>query len=276
MTQLDVASGDSNPTRPSILADELGFAHELVHALVAILFNISRANDITSKAPGTLLPHEWDDLRDYVKASKGDMESQMYEAINLVSSRWPEFVGNLYRPNVKRLSPSQLMREMLPSYASRASFRGINFYWDRGTIEIPMMDLEEHSMRRAFHNVLSNAVKYSYSSIERKLRYIRLHSWQTGHNPDVWAITIENFGIGIENDELSRVFDPQYRGRLARAENTFGAGLGLGEAKKCVEHNGGTFKIQSRAMGTTQLESEDVYLTRVTILLPRSAYVRQT
>ncbi|HAW08120.1 MAG TPA: hypothetical protein DCW42_02975, partial [Bacteroidetes bacterium] len=49
-----------------------------------------------------------------------------------------------------------------------------------------------------------------------------------------YNMIVKDQGVGIPEDELSRIFEPLYRGTNVR-NNTFGTGLGLAIVQKYVE-----------------------------------------
>jgi two-component system phosphate regulon sensor histidine kinase PhoR len=62
------------------------------------------------------------------------------------------------------------------------------------------------------------------------------------------AISVIDSGVGIDKDEINRVFERMYRGRSAEAGPTDARGLGLGLyiAKEIVEQHRGTIEIESQ------------------------------
>jgi signal transduction histidine kinase len=54
---------------------------------------------------------------------------------------------------------------------------------------------------------------------------------------DTLAVVVEDTGRGIEHQDMTRIFEPFYRGDPARSGP--GAGLGLALAKRIVEGLGG-------------------------------------
>lgn len=91
------------------------------------------------------------------------------------------------------------------------------------------------ALRRAFTNLLDNALKYGGAVrvvIETELNYA--------------SVLIIDDGPGIPAEELDRVFDPFYRCDHARTENASGSGLGLSLAKSVVEDHGGEIKLKNK------------------------------
>ncbi|GAA1809993.1 sensor histidine kinase [Agromyces neolithicus] len=90
----------------------------------------------------------------------------------------------------------------------------------------------------AVHNLIANAIAYS----------------SEGGRVGVGAkvvdgaveIAVTDQGIGIEADELERVFERFYRIDQARSRNTGGSGLGLSIVKHTVQNHGGDVRVWSQ------------------------------
>jgi signal transduction histidine kinase len=62
----------------------------------------------------------------------------------------------------------------------------------------------------------------------------------------VVVVQVTDTGIGMEQEALDRIFEPYF------STKTTGTGLGLTIAKRNVELNGGTIRVESqRGVGTT-------------------------
>ena len=104
-------------------------------------------------------------------------------------------------------------------------------------------------LRRAVENVLRNGIRYSpeKSSIELSL----------SENPDEATISIRDFGPGVPDKALTRIFDPFFRVEEARNTNGGGSGLGLSIAKRAVHLHRGSITAENATPGL-----------RVTIVIP--------
>lgn len=106
-------------------------------------------------------------------------------------------------------------------------------------------------LRRAFSNILDNAIKYNVESGRIEV---------TSELSDAeLTIAVTNTGPGVAEDEISKVFDQFYRGEKSRSLRYGGSGLGLAIVKRIIELHGGTVKF----------ESQQGSWTRVTVTLPQ-------
>jgi signal transduction histidine kinase len=101
---------------------------------------------------------------------------------------------------------------------------------------------DERLLRHIFHNLLTNAVKYSApgTPVEFQVALRDTHA----------VFVIRDAGIGIPDADREWLFEAFHRGR--NVGDRPGTGLGLTIVKRCVALHGGTIKIESRlGEGTT-------------------------
>jgi len=90
---------------------------------------------------------------------------------------------------------------------------------------------------QVYTNLLSNAIKYSGDS--RNI-FIRLY-----RNADSIITEVEDEGIGIAEDKLTKIFEEFYRVEKHESGNITGTGLGLTVVKEIVETHGGKVLVES-------------------------------
>lgn len=106
------------------------------------------------------------------------------------------------------------------------------------------------ALKRAFANVIDNAVKYGTSA--------RVVLADRGRE---LVIHVDDAGPGVPEEQLESVFQPFYRLEESRNRGTGGSGLGLAIARQAVGHHGGSVTLQNLAGGGL----------RASIRLPRLA-----
>jgi signal transduction histidine kinase len=104
---------------------------------------------------------------------------------------------------------------------------------------------DDRALRQVLINLISNALKFSGEAGQVTVRVTL--------NPcEPIVVEIIDNGIGMSTNELSRAFEPFFRGGGAYQRRIDGAGLGLAIAKGLVELHGGSLALTSiEGLGTT-------------------------
>ena len=109
---------------------------------------------------------------------------------------------------------------------------------------------DQQLLKQAVRILVDNSIKYTPSGGKIRLKV-------TKENGNV-KIQVQDNGIGIAPEDVTRIFDRFYRSDESRARKTGGSGLGLAIAKWIIEHHGGHYEVLSRV---------DIG-TRITLALP--------
>lgn len=113
------------------------------------------------------------------------------------------------------------------------------------------MDIDEVEFRgdpafleKVWENLLSNALKYTENGGLIDIELVK--------EKDQAVVSFRDNGIGIEDNELTRVFDRFYRADDSRTQEIGGTGLGLSIVQQVVRLHGGTIEVTSnKGVGTT-------------------------
>ena len=92
----------------------------------------------------------------------------------------------------------------------------------QGLDRLPRLFGDGDEIRRLLYNVLSNAFKYSYHSVPSAHRTIRVFSkvpYDPGFRERRFALVVENYGLGVTDEERRKVFQPGFRGERARRDS---------------------------------------------------------
>jgi signal transduction histidine kinase len=102
---------------------------------------------------------------------------------------------------------------------------------------LPKIRGDAEALRQAISNLLDNAIQYSGNA-----REVCVQAW--GENGTL-NVTVEDWGVGIREDEIEKVFDRFYRGRDEVTRSIRGSGLGLTLVKEIVEAHRGSVEVTS-------------------------------
>ncbi len=98
-------------------------------------------------------------------------------------------------------------------------------------------------IQQVLYNLLDNAIKFSNPN-----SIIRL---ETTEKNDKVFISVRDWGIGIPNDSLGKIFDRFYKTDLSRGKDKKGTGLGLSIVREIIQaHNENINVISTEGVGT--------------------------
>jgi two-component system, OmpR family, phosphate regulon sensor histidine kinase PhoR len=137
-----------------------------------------------------------------------------------------------------RLEKSSVKRVILPAIQTcREKMAAKNITVDLECPEDISARLDSRLMIQAVVNLLDNAINYS-----REKSHIKISA--TLKNQEL-RISVEDHGIGIPKEHLSRLFERFYRVDKARSRDLGGTGLGLAIVKHIAHAHGGRVSVES-------------------------------
>ena len=102
---------------------------------------------------------------------------------------------------------------------------------------LPVIKSNEIEVRQLFQNLISNACKYRKRDHQLKIKITVVKQYSS------WLFSIEDNGIGIQEDDIDKVF--VIFKRLHNRDEYQGIGIGLSHCKKIIEHHGGKIWVES-------------------------------
>ena len=76
--------------------------------------------------------------------------------------------------------------------------------------------------------------------------------WPPSPTATTWEVLVKDQGIGIEAEEIPKIFDKFYRVKSPKTRQVIGTGLGLALVKGLIEAHRGAVEVESQiGAGTT-------------------------
>ena len=183
-----------------------------------------------------------EEMRDYAEIieSKSLYLRDLIEDLNL-STRLKNKKMTL---NKKYVNIVSLIRSVVIDTLNDARYtnRDIDFHCSD---EIIKMNVDEILIRRAISNLIYNAIVHNDEQVTIWLRVDK-------SGRDV-LIRVEDNGIGIQEEELARIFDRYYRGTNT-GELHKGSGLGMAITHDIVKVHDGEINVVSKLQHGTRIE----------------------
>jgi signal transduction histidine kinase len=171
-------------------------------------------------------------------ARSGEDRDRALDRIQKEADRLNALVGELLQvtraegdPSSLRFEPvrlEELVNDIVETNRIEATARGIALKFEAR--EAAEVQAEPELMRRAVENVIRNAIRHA----------------PTGTDVEVTAsgrtIRVRDYGPGVPEEALDRIFDPFYRVENDRNRSSGGTGLGLAIARRAIDLHRGTIR----------------------------------
>jgi signal transduction histidine kinase len=165
------------------------------------------------------------DLVDFAKMSSGRLETR-----------------------IRGFQLDKLVDTALRDVEEALAARNLDVHWEAGPELGQRIYSDPARLRQVIDNLLTNAIKYTERggiSINAELR----------RDAGLLRVEIADTGVGIDPDEMSRLFEPFYRSPQT-ANMAEGSGLGLAVVRSLVDLMGGTIRVDSRVGQGTSVTVE--------------------
>jgi two-component system sensor histidine kinase CpxA len=192
------------------------------------------------------------------RRQSGPEAQSALERIELEANRLNELIGRLL--TIARLeSGDQAMKkvpirlqELIREIAQDAEFEAQS---RKCRVDITKVDDctvvgDPSLLRSAIENVVRNAIQYTREGTDVQIGL----ECNDGTSGTEAVIKISDFGSGVPDDALDKLFRPFYRIDDARGRQSGGVGLGLAIAERAVRLHAGTIQASNRSEGGLMIE----------------------
>jgi len=140
-----------------------------------------------------------------------------------------------HKPRVQPVRASALVEDAIESLAGMVVESGVALEPGETTDDLVLADVD--AMTQVFGNLIENAMKYGAAG----KRVV------VGARPIEHAVefSVQDFGNGMAEEHLTRIFERFYRVDKARSRESGGTGLGLAIVKHIVQAHGGAIRVES-------------------------------
>jgi signal transduction histidine kinase len=229
VTQRTAQLETANKRLSSEIAEKEDFLRAVSHDLNAPLRNISgMATMLLMKSREKFdedIIHRLERIQKNVEAET-DLISELLE-LSRIKTR---------RQKMEMVDANKLVEELSELLENDLKSRGIDLIVDN---ELPQIHCEKARMRQVFQNLVDNAIKYMG---EGPVKQIHVGS-VIGHNETEFYV--RDTGIGIDPEDISKVFFVFRRGKNTATCNVPGKGVGLASVKSIIETYSGTIWVES-------------------------------
>lgn len=173
--------------------------------------------------------------------------NKYYKIIMNESTRLTQLINNVLdfsrieskrkKYRFEQIDLSHLVKDVLNMYRYHIEQNGFEIETDIST-NGRSIQADRDAVTLAFVNLLDNAIKYSKGD-----KRIRIQVEQ--HLKDV-SLSVQDFGIGILEQEQKKIFEKFYRVGSSLVHNTKGSGLGLSLVQHIMDVHHGRVSVTSR------------------------------
>jgi signal transduction histidine kinase len=137
--------------------------------------------------------------------------------------------GRPLKLNIREVDAGELIREVLALISAKAEKDRVRIHYQNGSL--PKLFIDPELIKTCIFNSILNAFQAMPEGGDLTV--------STNISNDKASITIQDTGVGVPKENLSRLFDPFFSTKSA------GLGLGLAMTKRVVEEHGGKVDFQS-------------------------------
>jgi len=187
-----------------------------------------------------LLLAEDDLINDEMKEGLTHIKNSSYFLLDLINELLD--LNNSFHEDTKiklrRSSLDELLKNSISMMNKQAEIKNINIEYENTLSANSFSNVDELAMKRVFNNLISNAIKFTSSKGCIKIACKKIES-------GCIEISFKDNGVGISNENISRLFDRHAKFSDKGTNGEIGTGLGLSIVHSIIEKHNGEIKATS-------------------------------
>jgi two-component system phosphate regulon sensor histidine kinase PhoR len=216
------------------------FINNMVHEFQTPLANMKLAANLIRKKTSPVTDPKISEYTEIILRENEKMESNVQEILKIASlehTASPQTDVNIHH----------VLQMLTGRFQYRAQERGGEIELNLNAEVFGLFGQSEH-FTLLFSNLIDNALKYTPDNPKIEIK--------TYNNGRYICIEVIDNGIGIDDADLSNIFEKYFRVSTGNLHNVKGFGLGLTYVKKIVDLYHGTIQVKSQlGKGTTFIVS---------------------
>ncbi len=146
------------------------------------------------------------------------------------------------RLRCKETSLQDIVKDSLSKFEAAQNVQSLDVSMPANPIKL---NADNALLRRVLNNLLENAIKYSPKDSEINI----VAQKDENASPPAAVVEVLDRGMGINTEDIPRLFDPFYRTDKSRERATGGTGLGLTLCRKIITAHQGSIEAEKREGG---------------------------
>ncbi|PSU49806.1 two-component system sensor histidine kinase EnvZ [Photobacterium frigidiphilum] len=163
------------------------------------------------------------------------------EECNEIISQFMDYLKSTKKPAMEIIDLNDLLQEVAESEGGYENEVELGLSDTPGRIEANAV-----AMKRCVANLVVNALRYGNG-------WVKISSGTSADRKLAWYC-VEDNGPGIQEDQVSRMFQPLTRGDSARGSDAEGTGLGLAIVKRIIDQHDGVITVTNRRDGGLKVQ----------------------
>lgn len=209
------------------------FIDDISHELRTPVTNISLYIDLLARSR----PEDQDKYEAILRQQISRLNSLLEGILDFANLQ-----KSLEQPNLAFVDIDSLVTEVVPAFEQMAQMRGLELSFSLGAEDHRVWG-DAVQLRQVVTGLLQNALAYTPSG------RVYINTSRTNEDDPrrtLIRLTIEDSGMGMDEEELTHCFERLYRGKRVGQYNIApGAGLGLAKVKDIVEFHRGWVEVES-------------------------------